>query len=96
MTRWQTGEAVVEQLIASRELQVVTGPAADGGPGLARSRQTLASAHVLLADDHANAFVLAYDAVRQACTAARSSTPPTPTRPSTRTKPPKPCDWPVT
>lgn len=69
MTRWQAGEAVVEQLITARELQVVTGSAADGGPGLARSRQTLASAHVLLADDHANAFVLAYDAVRQACTA---------------------------
>ena len=69
MTRWQDGEAVVEQLIRARELQVVTGSAADGGPGMARSRQTLASAHVLLPGDHANAFVLAYDAVRQACTA---------------------------
>jgi hypothetical protein len=48
---------------------VVTGSAADGAPGLARARQTLASAHLLLADDQANAFVLAYDAVRQAGTA---------------------------
>jgi hypothetical protein len=45
------------------------GPAAAGTAGLARARQTLASAQVLLPDDPGSAFDLAYDAVRQACTA---------------------------
>ena len=69
MARWKTGDSDVEQLLAARELQVVRGQAADGIPGLARARQTLASAQSLLETDPTNAFVLAYDATRLACTA---------------------------
>ena len=69
MSRWGVGEAEVEQLLASRHLQTITGPAADGTHGLARARQALASAQAILAADPTNAFVLAYDAARQACTA---------------------------
>jgi hypothetical protein len=53
----------------SFHLWSVTGSAADGPPGLARARQTIASAQVLLTTDPSNALVLAYDAARQACTA---------------------------
>lgn len=66
MTRWQGGEADVEQLLAARDLQVVRGQAADGAPGLARARQTRASAQSLLKTDPTNAFVPAYDATRLA------------------------------
>jgi hypothetical protein len=69
MRRWSTGEADIQQLLATRQLQPVTGSAADGGPGLHRARMTLASAESLLDRDPTNAFVLAYDAARQACTA---------------------------
>ena len=69
MSRWRPGEADIEQLLASRDLQPATGAAADGNPGLARARQTLASAETLLASDPASTFVLAYDSARQACTA---------------------------
>jgi uncharacterized protein (UPF0332 family) len=69
VSRWSVGEAEVETLLAERALQSVTGSAADGTPGLARARQTLASAQILLDADPTNALVLAYDAARQACTA---------------------------
>lgn len=69
MSRWSVGEVEVETLLAERALQSVTGSAADGAPGLARARRTLASAQVLLDADPTNALVLAYDAARQACTA---------------------------
>jgi uncharacterized protein (UPF0332 family) len=69
MTRWRPGEADIEQLLAHGDLQLVTGTIADGNPALARARHTLASAQRLLDTDPINAFVLAYDAVRQACTA---------------------------
>jgi len=69
MTRWSTGEADIEQFLAARHLQLVTGTQADGTPGLNRARMTLASAESLLVRDPTNAFVLAYDAARQACTA---------------------------
>ncbi len=69
MSRWSVGAAQVEQLLATRDLQSVTGAAADGTAGLARARQTLASAEVILSTDPSNALVLAYDAARQACTA---------------------------
>jgi uncharacterized protein (UPF0332 family) len=69
VSRWSVGEAEVETLLAGRALQPVTGSAADGTPGLARARQTLASAQVLLDTDPTSALVLAYDSARQACTA---------------------------
>ena len=62
MSGWQVGAAEIDELLADRSLQQVTGTAADGGPGLARAHQTFTSAQVLLANDPANAFVLAYDA----------------------------------
>ena len=64
MSGWQVGAAEIDELLADRSLQQVTGTAADGGPGLARAHQTFTSAQVLLANDPANAFVLAYDAAR--------------------------------
>ena len=69
MSGWPVGAAEIDELLADRSLQQVTGTAADGGPGLARAHQTFTSAQVLLANDPANAFVLAYDAARQACSA---------------------------
>jgi acetylornithine deacetylase/succinyl-diaminopimelate desuccinylase-like protein len=69
MTRWRPDEADIEQLLANRDLQLVTGTVADGHPALERAGRTLVSAQTLLDTDPINAFVLAYDAVRQACTA---------------------------
>jgi acetylornithine deacetylase/succinyl-diaminopimelate desuccinylase-like protein len=69
MTRWRPGEAEIEQLLANHALQLVTGTVADGRPALERASHTLVSAQSLLDTDPINAFVLAYDAVRQACTA---------------------------
>jgi len=69
VTRWRAGEADVERLVSVRDLQRVTGSAADGAPGLSRARDTLTSAERLVESDPTNAFVLAYDAARQACTA---------------------------
>lgn len=69
MARLKAGQAEVELLLAARHLQTVTGAAANAAHGLTRARQTLASAQTLLATDPTNAFVLAYDATRQACTA---------------------------
>ncbi len=69
MSRWRPGEADIEELLAHHDLQLVTGTAADGQPALDRAIHTLASAQTLLDADPINSFVLAYDAVRQACTA---------------------------
>jgi hypothetical protein len=69
MTRWTPGEAEIEALLATRELQQVVGAAADGAPLLAKSARTLATASKVAADDADSAYVLAYDAARQAGTA---------------------------
>jgi len=69
VSRWRPGEADIEHLLTSRDLQPATGTAADGQPGLSRARDTLDSARSLLNRDPSSAFVLAYDAARQACTA---------------------------
>ena len=69
MTRWRPGEADIEQLLANHDLQLVTGTVADGHPALQRAEHTLVSAQSLLETDPISAFILAYDAVRQACTA---------------------------
>ena len=53
MARWQRGDADVEQLIGRRELEPVTGPAADGAPLLAQAQKTAATAAGLVqADAH--------------------------------------------
>jgi hypothetical protein len=65
--RWSQGEAIVERLIAERHIQKVTGAQADGSPWLERARRTVETADAIAADDPDSAYVLAYDAARQAC-----------------------------
>lgn len=69
MTRWVRGEAEVEQLLGRRELDVVTGAAADGTPLLAQARRTVTTATGLITTDAYSSYVLAYDAARFACIA---------------------------
>lgn len=69
MSRWQTGEAEVEQLIRRRELEYVTGSAAGGTPLLVHARKTVATADGLVQADAYSTYVLAYDAARFACNA---------------------------
>ena len=69
MARWQRGEAEVEKLIRSRELEHVTGLAADGAPLLAQAQKTAVTAAGLVQADAHSAYVLAYDAARFACIA---------------------------
>jgi hypothetical protein len=69
MTRWARGEAEVEGLLRRRELEAITGAAADGAPLLAQARRTAATAAGLVVADSYSAYVLAYDAARFACIA---------------------------
>jgi hypothetical protein len=69
MARRQRGEADVEQLIRRRELEHMTGPAADGAPLLAQAQKTAATAAGLVQADAHSAYILAYDAARFACIA---------------------------
>jgi hypothetical protein len=69
MPRWQRGEAEVEQLVRQRELEHVTGAAADGASLLDHARRTVATAAGLIQADAYSAYVLAYDAARFACSA---------------------------
>jgi hypothetical protein len=67
MRRWLIGESVIEGLIGEGALQELIGDAAQGGPWLTKAATTLSSARRLVAEDPASAYVLAYDAARQAC-----------------------------
>ncbi|HEX9516407.1 MAG TPA: hypothetical protein VF940_09570 [Streptosporangiaceae bacterium] len=69
MTRWARGEAEIEQLLSRRELEHVTGAAADGRPLLRQAKTTAATAATLVQTDAYSAYILAYDAARFACTA---------------------------
>ena len=69
VTRWRTGEADIEPLIATGNLQTVAGAASDREPGLARTPLTITSADVQLERHPPNGLALAYDAAPQACTA---------------------------
>lgn len=69
MARWARGASDVEALLAAGDLQKLTGDAADGERLLQRSRVTLATARSATENDPDSAFVLAYDAARQALTA---------------------------
>lgn len=69
MSRWAIGEAEVEQLLAGRDLELVTGAQADGTPLLDQAHRTAATADGLVASDAYSAYVLAYDAARFACVA---------------------------
>jgi hypothetical protein len=67
MSRWLRGEADIEQMLAGGELQRVHGTAADGMLWLDRAAATLVSAEELSGSDTNSAYILAYDAARQAC-----------------------------
>jgi hypothetical protein len=69
MTGWTPGAPVIERLLEERRLERVLGAQADGSPWLDRARQTIAAARAIEQASPDNAFVLAYDAARQACTA---------------------------
>ena len=69
MARWKRGESEVEALIASGELQQLTGDAANGERLLEKASITLQTARSAIQSDPDSAFVLAYDASRQALTA---------------------------
>jgi len=69
MARWKRGEAVVEGLVAAGDLQKLTGDAANGERLLQKAAVTLETARSAIERDPDSAFVLAYDASRQALTA---------------------------
>jgi hypothetical protein len=69
VTRWTRGQAEIEQLLRRRELEHVTGAAADGRPLLRQAKTTAATAATLTHADPYSAYILAYDAARFACTA---------------------------
>lgn len=69
MVRWVRGEADVEALLAAGDLQKLTGDAANGERLLEKAAVTLETARTAVARDPDSAFVLAYDAARQALTA---------------------------
>jgi hypothetical protein len=69
MARWKLGAAEVEALIASGDLHKLTGEAANGERLLAKAAVTLQTARSVAERDPDSAFVLAYDAARQAATA---------------------------
>lgn len=68
MVRWTRGGAEVEALIASGELQELMGDAANGERLLQKATTTLETARSAISTDPDSAFVLAYDAARQALT----------------------------
>jgi HEPN domain-containing protein len=69
MARWKRGEAEVDALVAALDLQKLTGVAADGERLLKKAAVTLGTARSAIKRDPDSAFVLAYDASRQALTA---------------------------
>lgn len=69
MARWKRGEADIEALIASGNLQKLTGDAANGERLLKKAAVTLETARSATERDPDSSFVLAYDAARQAATA---------------------------
>lgn len=58
----------MEQLVARRELDRVVGSQVDGRWWVVEARQTLEAARKLAPDHPRNAYGLAYEAVRYACT----------------------------
>lgn len=69
MARWKRGEAEVEALVADGDVQKLTGDAASGERLLEKAAVTLETARSAIERDPDSAFVLAYDASRQALTA---------------------------
>lgn len=69
MARWQRGTAEVEALLAAGGLQKLTGAAANGERLMRKASTTVQTARSVIETDPDSAFVLAYDAARQALTA---------------------------
>ncbi|WP_066586558.1 hypothetical protein [Cellulomonas timonensis] len=69
MARWKRGESEIEALISSGELQSLIGAAANGERLMEKAGVTLQTARSAITTDPDSAFVLAYDASRQALTA---------------------------
>jgi hypothetical protein len=69
MTGWKRGRSEIEALLAAGELQKLTGAAADGERLLEKAKVTWSTARSVVDTDSDSAFVLAYDAARQALTA---------------------------
>jgi len=69
MTGWAPGSAVIDRLLQEHRLESVRGAQADGSPWLERASHTPAAARAIEQANPDSAFVLAYDAARQACTA---------------------------
>ena len=69
MSRWLPGEAQIEQLIATKQLQQVIGGQANGAHLLQKASRTLATAGAVADEDPDSAYVLAYDAARYSGTA---------------------------
>ncbi len=68
MARWNRGAADIEALIKAGDLQTVTGAAASGERLLEKAHVTVETAKLAVERDPDSAFVLAYDASRQALT----------------------------
>jgi hypothetical protein len=69
MTRWARGQAEIDLLLGGKELQRITGAAANGEPLLEKSARTLSTAARNVEVDPDSAYVLAYDAARYSGTA---------------------------
>lgn len=69
MARWKRGASEVEALLAAGHMQKLTGGAANGERLLEKAAVTLTTARSAIESDPDSAFVLAYDAARQALTA---------------------------
>ncbi|WP_024794102.1 HEPN domain-containing protein [Tomitella biformata] len=69
MARWRRGEDEINALVASGALQKLTGETASGERLLKKAAVTLETARIAVKRDPDSAFVLAYDAARQAVTA---------------------------
>lgn len=69
MPRWKRGQSEVEALLATGDLQSLTGAAANGERLLKKAAVTLTTARTAVETDPDSAFVLAYDSARQALTA---------------------------
>lgn len=67
MSRRARGEAEIERMLESGELQAVTGAGADGGTWLTRAEATIRTAESISSSDPHSAYTLAYDAARFAC-----------------------------
>ncbi|GII30659.1 HEPN domain-containing protein [Planotetraspora mira] len=65
--RWTRGEADIERMLSSKELQRVQGDATDGAGWLEKAKVVLSSAQELVESDPNSAYTLAYDAARFAC-----------------------------